>query len=81
MHATLIQIGNSQGIRIPKVLIEQLGLGREIDLQVKDGCLMLRPAHTPRADWAEAAAKCHDAGEDDLPEWDATIADFAKDCP
>ena len=37
MITTLIAIGNSRGIRIPKPLINESGLGSEVELQVKKG--------------------------------------------
>ena len=37
MLTTIIAIGNSQGIRIPKLLINESGLGEEVELQVKKG--------------------------------------------
>lgn len=54
MKVNLIRIGNSQGVRIPKALIEQCGFGNEIGLTVQDSALVLRPAHPPRAGWSEA---------------------------
>lgn len=37
MLTTLISIGNSRGIRIPKPLLSESGLGDEVELQVKKG--------------------------------------------
>ncbi len=37
MITTLITIGNSRGIRIPKPLLTESGLGHEVELQVKKG--------------------------------------------
>lgn len=37
MITTLIAIGNSRGIRIPKPLINESGLSDEVELQVKKG--------------------------------------------
>ena len=37
MITTLIAIGNSRGIRIPKPLLIESGLGNEVELQVKKG--------------------------------------------
>ena len=53
--AHIIKIGNSQGIRIPKVLIEQAHLeGKNLNFQViKDG-LLVSPSKQPRAGWIEA---------------------------
>ena len=37
MLTTIIAIGNSRGIRIPKPVISESGLGNEVELQVKKG--------------------------------------------
>ena len=37
MITTLIAIGNSRGVRIPKPLIAESGLGDQVELQVKKG--------------------------------------------
>lgn len=37
MITTLISIGNSRGVRIPKPLINESGLGEEVELLVKKG--------------------------------------------
>lgn len=53
--AHLIRIGNSQGLRIPKPLIEQALLdGKELRFEVlAGGGLVIRPLDTVRAGWAE----------------------------
>jgi antitoxin MazE len=37
MMTNIVSIGNSKGIRIPKVLLEQSGLGNVVELHVKRG--------------------------------------------
>ncbi len=37
MMTSIVSIGNSKGIRIPKVLLEQSGLGKDVELHVKRG--------------------------------------------
>jgi antitoxin MazE len=51
MKANIIQIGNSQGIRIPKVLLEQTNLGKEVELEVKDQKIVIHPITRPRQGW------------------------------
>ena len=56
LHTKLVKIGNSLGIRIPKVLLAQHGLQGEVELDsTADGLVIRRPSH-PRAGWAEAMA-------------------------
>lgn len=44
MVTTLIAIGNSRGIRIPKLLINESGLGDTVELVVKKGEIKIIPA-------------------------------------
>lgn len=57
MKTRLIRIGNSRGVRLAKPLLEQAGLGDEIEIRVEGGAIILTAAPSPRAGWAEAAAK------------------------
>lgn len=51
---SLIKIGNSQGIRIPKAVIEQAKLrDRELELKVIDDGLLIKPVKKPREGWKE----------------------------
>ena len=62
----LVRIGNSRGVRIPKPLLEQAGLGDEIQLRVMDEGIMIEPAQGLREGWAQAAAVLRERGEDGL---------------
>jgi antitoxin MazE len=44
MRTRIIRIGNSQGIRIPKKLLAQRGLGPEVELEVQDQQIIIRTA-------------------------------------
>ncbi|MFT5144588.1 MAG: antitoxin MazE [Rhodothermales bacterium] len=67
----IVRIGNSQGIRIPKAILEDSGLSSEVEIEVSDGTIVIRPTTNPRAGWAEAldADPMQDAPliPDDLP--------------
>jgi len=54
MKARLVRIGNSRGIRLPKALIDQVGLDDEVELRVEDQRLVIVPVTRARAGWAEA---------------------------
>ena len=50
----LVKIGNSQGIRIPKPLVEQAQLeGKELKLQLVGDGLLISPEKQAREGWAE----------------------------
>jgi antitoxin MazE len=70
MKARLVRIGNSQGVRIPKPLLEQTGLRDEVEIEVKDDHLVIRAVSHPRAGWAEAFQAMAEHGDDALLDGD-----------
>ncbi len=66
MKAHIIRIGNSQGIRIPKPLLEQSGLSGEVELEVQPDRIVIRRAARPRQGWAEAFQAMAERGDDAL---------------
>jgi antitoxin MazE len=66
VKAHLIRIGNSQGVRIPKPLLEQTGLRDEVEIEVQADCLLIRAVGSPRAGWDEAFAAMARQGDDAL---------------
>ena len=74
MKTTIIKIGNSRGIRLPKSIIEQCGFKDEVELEIDGNRLIIKPANRPRKNW-EKFFKSADKNEKlliDLPpsEWD-----------
>ena len=66
MKASLVQIGNSRGVRIPKAFLEQAGLRDEIEIEVRGSQIVIRPVNHPRAGWDEAFAAMALRGDDQL---------------
>jgi antitoxin MazE len=66
MKARLIRIGNSQGIRIPKPLLEQTGLRDEVEIEVEGNRLVICALSHPRAGWDEAFQAMARQGDDAL---------------
>lgn len=62
----IVRIGNSRGIRVPKVLLDQAQLPEEVELQAERGRLVVRAARGPRAGWADAANAMRARGDDQL---------------
>jgi antitoxin MazE len=63
IRTRIVKIGNSQGIRIPKLLLEQSGIGEEVEIEIQDCHLIIRAASQSRQGWEEAfekMAKQHD---------------------
>ena len=64
MRARIVKIGNSQGIRIPKIVLEQTRLRDEVELRVQDHEIIITTPQKPRAGW-EAAFTEMAKNEDD----------------
>jgi len=66
MRASIIKIGNSQGIRLPKPILEQCGFHNEVELEVRNHELILKSPTNPRANWEKAFAAMAANGDDNL---------------
>lgn len=54
MKTQIIQIGNSQGVRLPKVLLEESRITGDVELELHPDGILIRNAQKPRAGWEEA---------------------------
>ena len=66
VRAKIVQIGNSQGVRIPRPLLDQAELGADVLLSVSGRAIVITPASAPRSGWAEAFQAMGVAGDDAL---------------
>ena len=73
MQIRLVKIGNSRGVRLPRSVIEEVGLEDAVELRVRKGVLTLTPVNAARAGWADAARACHQQGDD------GALLSFAND--
>jgi antitoxin MazE len=64
MKTRIVRIGNSRGIRIPKPLLEQSGLGDEVELEVMDGKIVIKPVLQARHGWEAAFRSMAEHGDD-----------------
>ncbi len=66
MKTRIVKIGNSQGIRIPKLLLERSNLTEEVELEAQDNQITIRSLRRPRQDWEEAFRAMAESGDDAL---------------
>lgn len=66
MRARIVKIGNSQGIRIPKIVLEQTRLKDEVELKVQDREIVISTSQEPRAGWEAAFREMARHGDDML---------------
>ena len=54
MRVSIVQIGNSKGLRIPKSILEQCKIKDHVELVVRENEIVLKPIPSiPREDWAK----------------------------
>ncbi len=66
IQTQIVEIDNSQGIRIPKSLLEQIGISEAVEIEVHGDRIVIRAALKPRAGWEEAFAKMAEQHDDVL---------------
>lgn len=66
MKSRIVQIGNSRGIRLPKVLLEEAQLADEVELEAEPGRIVIRRGARPRTGWAVAARRMRERNEDQM---------------
>jgi antitoxin MazE len=71
MKARIVKIGNSQGIRIPKLLLERSNLAEEVELEAKNDCIIIRSTKQPRQDWEASFRAMAERGDDKLIDKDS----------
>lgn len=66
MKTSVVRIGNSRGIRLPKPVLEQCGIDDEVEMEIEDDRIIIRPARPARTGWSEAFAAMARSGDDAL---------------
>ncbi len=66
MKANIVAIGNSQGVRIPKILLDQSGLSGEVELEVCEQGILIKKSRSPRHDWDQAFRQMAVNNDDEL---------------
>ncbi len=65
MHAQLISVGNSKGIRIPSALLRQYNILDEVELCPGKDEIIIRPLpRKSRQGWDDAFARMHSTGDE-----------------
>ena len=66
MRTSIIQVGNSRGIRIPKPFLEQCQLEGEVELEISEKGLLIAPVREVRAGWEDQFTQMAAAGDDQM---------------
>ncbi|MTJ54738.1 AbrB/MazE/SpoVT family DNA-binding domain-containing protein [Anabaena sp. UHCC 0253] len=74
----IVKIGDSQGVFIPKTLLEQSGITSEVEIEVQGNHFIIHPVKQVRRGWEQAFIEMAEKGDDILlddintTEWDET---------
>jgi len=74
LKTRIVKIGNSQGVRIPKLFLEQTRLGDEVELELQADQIVIRPARRTREGWDTAFHTMAEQGDDQLLDRDVLSA-------
>lgn len=66
MEVSIINIGNSKGIRLSKTILEKYSISDKIELILEKGYIILKPKTEPRKGWDKSFKKMHERGDDQL---------------
>ena len=64
MKIPIIRIGNSQGIRLPKAVLEQCGIEESVEMTVVGNTISISPKRSARKGWSEAFSKMRKSNDD-----------------
>jgi antitoxin MazE len=75
MHAKIVAIGTSKGVRMPSYLIKKYHFENMVEMEDTGSGVLIRPLKRPREGWAEAFKKVAGSKNDNLlempeSEWD-----------
>jgi antitoxin MazE len=74
MDVSVIQIGNSKGIRLSKYLLERYNIKGSVELVLEKGYFIVKPKALPRKGWEKAFKKLNETRDDK-----ALMPDFFED--
>ncbi|MDF9795049.1 antitoxin MazE [Catalinimonas alkaloidigena] len=66
MEVSIIQIGNSRGLRLNKSVLDKYNIKDKVEVILEEGQIILRPIDTPRKGWNEAFKEMHENQDDQL---------------
>lgn len=67
MKVNIVPIGNSKGVRIPSTVLRQCNLYEQVELEVQNNKIILKPLkHKAREGWDDAFRLMHEQKDDAL---------------
>jgi antitoxin MazE len=66
MQVSVIQVGNSKGITLSKMLLDRYQITDKVELILENNYIVLKPVTEPRKNWEAAFEEMHRNGDDKL---------------
>lgn len=66
MELSVIDIGNSKGLRLSKTILDKYNIGDKVEVILKQHYIVIKPTTEPRKNWELAFKKMHENGDDQL---------------
>ena len=66
MEVSVVQIGNSKGIRFSKTILEKYNIKDKVDLILEQGQIIIKPLSKPRKGWEKAFKEMSENKDDSL---------------
>ncbi len=66
MKTTIIQIGNSRGLRLSKTILEKYNIKDKVEMILEKGQIILKPISNPRKNWEKAFEEMRENNDDRL---------------
>ncbi|HAJ98849.1 MAG TPA: MazF family transcriptional regulator [Bacteroidales bacterium] len=66
MDISIVQIGNSKGIRLSSTLLKKYNIKDSVELILEKDFIILKPKKVPRKDWEKAFKSMHENQDDKL---------------
>lgn len=66
MQANIIQIGNSKGLRLSKLILKKYAIQDKVEIILEKDHIIIKPTKNPRAGWEHKFKKMTEAGDDQL---------------
>lgn len=66
MEVSIVQIGNSKGLRLSKTVIEKYNIRDSVELILEEEQIVIRASTKPRQGWDEAYKAMNANGDDKL---------------
>jgi len=66
MEVSIVQIGNSKGIRFSKTILEKYNFKDKVDLILEKGQIIIKPLSKPRKGWEKAFKEMSENKDDSL---------------